>query len=136
MKQVIIVDGDPKGKGRPRFAQGHAYTPQITREYERTIRDEWMRQAHEQFPDDANIKLTLDAIFSIPKSAKRMDKLAMMSGIIRPTKKPDADNILKIAADALNGYAYSDDKQIIEMSVTKRYGMKGKLVITLSDVND
>lgn len=36
-------------------------------------------------------------------------------------KKPDADNIIKIIADALNGVAYNDDKQIVMCSCGKYY---------------
>ena len=39
MKEVeFVVYGRPKGKGRPRFTMdGHAYTPQTTRMYEKEI---------------------------------------------------------------------------------------------------
>jgi len=45
----------------------------------------------------------------------------MLSGKIRPTKKPDGDNILKAVADALNGVCYKDDKCLIKMSIEKFY---------------
>ena len=44
-----------------------------------------------------------------------------MSGQIRPTQKPDADNIAKSVLDALNGLAYADDKQIVTLVVDKYY---------------
>ena len=39
-----------------------------------------------------------------------------------PTKKPDADNIAKVVCDALNGLAYKDDAQVIDLTVHKRFG--------------
>lgn len=33
----FVVDGRPQGKGRPRFVDGHARTPEATRRYERAI---------------------------------------------------------------------------------------------------
>lgn len=33
----------------------------------------------------------------------------------RPAKRGDLDNLLKITIDALRGFAYEDDKQIIEL---------------------
>ena len=45
----------------------------------------------------------------------------MRSGIIRPTKKPDFDNIAKIICDALNGIAYKDDASIVSAIVEKYY---------------
>ncbi|MEW8997914.1 MAG: RusA family crossover junction endodeoxyribonuclease [Thermoanaerobacter sp.] len=34
MRYKIVVPGRPVPKGRPRFAKGHAYTPEKTRMYE------------------------------------------------------------------------------------------------------
>ena len=39
----------------------------------------------------------------------------------RPTKKPDADNVIKIITDALNGIAYDDDRQIVALMFEKFY---------------
>ena len=33
----------------------------------------------------------------------------LQAGLIKPTKKPDCGNIIKIICDALNGIAYRDD---------------------------
>ena len=45
----------------------------------------------------------------------------MLKNKIYATKKPDADNIIKIIADALNGVAYNDYKQIFMCSCEKYY---------------
>ena len=37
----------------------------------------------------------------------------MLEWEIRPTKRPDLDNIAKAVLDALNGLAYQDDSQIV-----------------------
>ena len=39
LKITFVVDGTPVPKGRPRFALGHVYTPERTREYEAKVRD-------------------------------------------------------------------------------------------------
>lgn len=39
----------------------------------------------------------------------------MLKGRLSPTKKPDADNIIKIILDALNCVAYRDDAQICKV---------------------
>ena len=33
----------------------------------------------------------------------------------RPAKRGDLDNLLKVVFDSLNGYAYGDDQQIVEI---------------------
>ena len=39
--------------------------------------------------------------------------------------KPDCDNFAKICQDALNGIAFVDDAQIIDLRVTKGWGVHG-----------
>lgn len=67
------------------------------------------------------MSLTITAYYKIPKSASKKKAYEMSSGKIVPTKKPDIDNIIKIVADALNGIAYYDDKQIISVYAKKAY---------------
>lgn len=55
----------------------------------------------------------------------------MLDGQIRPTKKPDSDNILKAVADALNQVAYRDDKQIVDTQVRKFYSETPRTVISI-----
>ena len=35
--------------------------------------------------------------------------------------KPDIDNVIKAALDAMNDVVYDDDKQVFELVVSKRY---------------
>ncbi|MCM1007771.1 MAG: RusA family crossover junction endodeoxyribonuclease [Ruminococcus flavefaciens] len=46
----------------------------------------------------------------------------MLGAKLRPIKKPDADNVLKIIADSLNGIACHDDSQIVSCEIHKYYG--------------
>ena len=120
------VPGEPQGKGRPRFstAGGYArtYTPQQTATYENLVKTVYsLKHGQAHFGDDEQLCLRIDAYFAIPKSASRKRAAQMISGEIRPTKKPDADNILKIIADSLNGVAYKDDKQIVSARVERWY---------------
>lgn len=47
-----------------------------------------------------------------------------------PTKKPDFDNIAKIAVDALNGIAFVDDSQICVAHVSKEYSASPRVEIS------
>ena len=60
----------------------------------------------------------------------------MINGDILPTKKPDADNILKIIADALNGIAYADDKQVVTAEVQKLYAENGYTEAAIWEVQE
>lgn len=46
---------------------------------------------------------------------------AIKSGEEYPCKKPDLDNIAKIILDSLNGIAYKDDSQVVELNISKKY---------------
>ena len=68
------------------------------------------------------IRLRIMARYSIPKRANKQDRLQMIMGFIRPQVKPDIDNVVKIIMDGLNGAAYTDDKQVVDVTALKAYG--------------
>ena len=55
----------------------------------------------------------------------------MLSGEIKPTKKPDIDNITKCILDGLNGVAYRDDTQVVEVSAKKIYAEKAEVKVEI-----
>ena len=130
----FTIPGEPKGKGRPRFGKGHAYTPDVTENYESYIKLCCARAARTPFPPSSRIKMEIHAYYGIPSSAPKYKRIAMANGDILPTKKPDIDNVAKIVCDALNGLAYKDDKQIVEMYVRKRYSGNPRVEVFMEDV--
>jgi Holliday junction resolvase RusA-like endonuclease len=60
----------------------------------------------------------------------------MLAQRVWPTKKPDADNILKLVADALNGLAYVDDKNIVTAHAHKVYSDRPRLEINIIPKED
>ena len=122
MRAEFTIPGEPCGKGRPRFTKaGHTYTPQKTAVYENLVKLEYERQCSGIRFDEGAVGIKITAYFAVPKSVSQKKKAEMISGNVFPTKKPDADNILKIVADALNGIAYGDDKQVVTAQVQKQY---------------
>ena len=67
------------------------------------------------------LEISILALFPIPKYVSRKTKELMLNGRLFPTKKPDADNIIKVILDALNGVAYRDDVQICRVYFEKMY---------------
>ena len=137
MEVRFTVLGEPKGKGRPRFntRTGHAITPKDTVNYETLVHMEYMSQCSEsRFPDDAMLDMRILAYYSIPKSASRKKKAAMLAGDIRPTKKPDMDNVVKIIADSLNQVAYRDDTQIVDCQCRKFYSEEPRVEVIIRQV--
>ena len=139
MEVKFTVLGEPKGKGRPKFSRRgqyvQTYTPDATASYENLVKLEYERQCGgKQFSRDTPLEMRIMAYFSIPKSKSKKVKQLMRHKVLRPTKKPDIDNIVKIIADGLNGVAYYDDAQIVDASVRKFYSGKPRVVVTILEV--
>lgn len=115
--------GNPCAKERPRVANNHAYTPRKTKEQEEKIA--WMYKSvyrSFKFPKGVPLKIEVDMYLAIPASETKKAKDAMRSGKIRPVKRIiDTDNGVKLVMDALNGVAYEDDSQIVEIVGRKFY---------------
>ena len=73
----------------------------------------------------------ISAYYKIPDRTSKKKLEQMVSGQIRPIKKPDTDNIIKIIADSLNGLAYKDDSRIVSVVCTKYYGTIPRVVVRI-----
>lgn len=131
---TFLIEGEPQGKGRHRTTKsGHTYTPQKTVLYENWIKTCYLSRVGEKTLTGA-IKATVEAYYTIPKSKSKKVKEQMLKGIIRPQKKPDADNVLKAVCDSLNSIAYKDDAQIVDVSISKYYADQGFVKVTLEEL--
>lgn len=130
------IIGEPQGKARPRFTrQGHTYTPAATKAYEQAVA--WAYKAKygtRQFCKGVPLCMDIIAYYGIPSRTSKAKRADMLSGKIRPTKKPDYDNVAKIISDALNGLAFYDDAQIVDGNVTKLYGETPKVVVKIFEI--
>lgn len=130
---VFEVLGKPQGKARPRFTRtGHTYTPNNTTNYEKAVRLAFLKAKGKML--EGEIRAVITAYYPIPKSISKKKQAEMLKGYVRPTVKPDCDNIAKIILDALNKIAYKDDSQVIELVVNKVYGEIAKVVVELEEV--
>lgn len=136
----LIIPGKPMGKQRGRTfihnktGKSTTLTPKETVNYETFIKQIFaMSGVHGYFEGALRMKVT--AYFEIPKSASKKQKGLMLNGGLRPTKKPDMDNIYKIVADALNTLAYHDDSQIVEAYVEKYYALEPRVEVRIEKLN-
>lgn len=137
MEVKFTVMGEPKGKGRPRFntKTGHAMTPVDTVNYESLVKLEYGRQCEGMmFPEDAMLDMRIKAYYSIPKAVSKKKRKQMLDGEIRPTKKPDMDNVIKIIADSLNKIAYRDDTQIVDCQCRKFYSENPRVEVRIIEI--
>ena len=125
---IFPVEGMPQGKSRARTVRNkytgkvHSFTPEKTAKYEEQIRRAFKRWGGTSYGDKM-LDVEIAAYFPIPKSYSKKNSTDALLGIMRPTKKPDCDNIIKVVLDALNGVAYDDDKQVVCVSCNKYYAM-------------
>lgn len=114
----------PLGKQRVRSGNGNWYTPSKTVGFSNIIANKcWLtmvRDGVEMFKKKTPLKITV--------LAYRIDK-----------RRCDADNILKVTQDALNGVAYHDDSQIADARIVRLQGQESPLLyvkIELANSND
>jgi Holliday junction resolvase RusA-like endonuclease len=53
--------------------------------------------------------------------------------MLYPCLKVDADNLIKVVCDALNGVAYIDDKQVVSVVMDKLWGEPEKVVVIIEE---
>ncbi|WP_291568581.1 RusA family crossover junction endodeoxyribonuclease [Clostridium sp. UBA2485] len=131
---AIVIPGEPKGKGRPRLGKSFTYTPKDTVNYENLVKVCYMDQA-KNLKLDGELKATIIAYYSIPKSTSKKKRLEMVEERLRPIKKPDLDNVAKIVLDSLNKVAFDDDSQIVKLEVEKFYSENPRVELQLESVS-
>ena len=134
------VMGKIKGKQRPRVSTfggfARAYTPKETIEYENLVRLSFLEQYPNIIPIDAKkpLKVVLRCFKAIPQTFPKWKKELALDRIIRPTVKPDLDNIAKSVLDGLNKVAFSDDSQIVDLHIESYYGSAECVIVSISEI--
>ena len=135
----FIVYGEPHGKGRPRFSTRNGfvktYTDLQTLSYENLIRVAYLEACHGMPLTLHNeVELKLSCYFPIPKSASKKKKADMLQGVVKHTKKPDLDNVIKAVLDGLNSVAFDDDKQVCRMIAEKEYSDQPRIEVEINEL--
>ena len=120
---AFTVPGRPKGKARHRTTRsGRTYTPAKTAAAEREIAQLFRIAARSLPLMTGAVSLSVEAVFRVPKSWSAKGRANALAGDVPFDGKPDADNILKLVMDALNGVAWVDDCQVHPGPPVRRYG--------------
>ena len=127
--------GSIVGKARPRMntRTGRAYTPTKTKLYEYALRQWFLREYPDFKPIESRVKVTIIAYFEIPKSTSKKKEAEMLNGNISSTKKPDADNIIKIVLDGMNKFAFKDDTQVTKLEIEKKYDVNPRIYVKIEE---
>ena len=141
MTITFTVPGSPQGKMRPRVVKRgnfvQTYTPDKTVNYENLVKLMYGQEAKGRvFDREKSLRVLIVALYDIPQSTSKKRAELMRIGEIRPTKKPDLDNVEQIICDALNGVAYHDDAQVVDLKVVKYYSDTPCVTVTIEEVEE
>lgn len=130
---AFVIPGEVVGKGRPRFAKRgnfvQAYTPEKTASYENLVKLHAGIAMNARQPIAIAVSCTIAIEVMPPASWSQKKRTAALSGDVHPTSKPDLDNCAKGIFDAMNGIVWIDDKQVVSMTVVKRYGQVARAAV-------
>ena len=86
----------------------------------------WRRAGATSLPDGP-VHLTITATFLRPSGHHLRDGSLSAAGrrAVLPAPRIDVDNLAKGVMDALNGCAWRDDRQVVELTVRKQWASGG-----------
>ena len=137
---TIRVDGPIMGKGRHRNSARlgrdgtviqRNYTPARTENAEAFVKWSAISQVGQPMLEGA-LRVSIVVVVQVPDSWSKIKKRRACAGQIRPTSKPDFDNVSKMLTDALNKIVWKDDAQIVDASFSKVYGEKPGAVLQVT----
>ena len=130
---IFTIPGVARGKQRPRATrQGRVYTPAQTVNAEAYVKMLAVGAMNGEKPFEGALEATFNISVAIPKSFTRRDRERIEKRDLWPTSKPDIDNVVKLLCDAMNGICYGDDKQIVDLLVTKSYAANAETVVMIT----
>ena len=127
---TIVLDGVPRGKGRPRFDPRtmRPYKDPKTEDYEKALGWKAREAMRGRQPVHGPLDIIMIAKFPIPKDFNAAQRRDAIVGLLRPLSKPDADNIAKMK-DALNKIVWTDDALVVDETVRKFFALEPSLLI-------
>lgn len=135
---LIVLPGSPRGKGRPRVRvvtprRGGSfptfYNDPQTVSYERALAITAKAAMRGKPLLQGAVRIHINALFRPPSSWTPSKQANALGGLVKPTGKPDFDNIAKIGCDALKNIVWADDAQVVDARVIKSYADKPLLEI-------
>lgn len=115
------IQGKVSGKGRPKFARRGkfvtAYTPEKTRVMESIVKECAAKAMIGRDLVGGPLSLEIEVFQHHPESWSKKRKAATYW----VTGKPDADNIIKLIGDSLNGIVWTDDSQLAVLHFSRCY---------------
>ncbi len=125
MSVQFTVPGIPVPKARARVVnikgRSVSFTPKKTKDYELVLAS--IASLAMRGRQLLSGPLAINATFTlpIPASWSKKKKESAITQRLRPTTRPDLDNLLKVV-DGLEKVVFRNDSQIVEVHMSKKYG--------------
>jgi Holliday junction resolvase RusA-like endonuclease len=133
---AFVIPGTPVGKGRPKFARRGAfvttYTPEKTASYENLVKVKAEEAMRGRTIIDGAVAVQICLFVTPPASWSLKKQRAALDHLTMPTAKPDVDNVIKGIFDAMNEIVFRDDKQVVDLSVQKRYAETARAFVKVT----
>lgn len=130
----IEIPGDVQAQQRPKFSRyGNNVSvrdPKESKDYKSFVR----LVASQVAPDvliTEEIRMSIDVYRKIPKSFSKKKHQQAVDGVLRPTTKPDIDNLAKGIKDGLSKVIWRDDSQVTELVARKWYSDNPRAEVTI-----
>ncbi|WP_342573730.1 RusA family crossover junction endodeoxyribonuclease [Solibacillus sp. FSL K6-1781] len=131
----FTIPGATQAQERPKFSRAgkgvKAVDPPKSRAYKEVVKlVAWQNKPQMLILEP--LRLEVDVYLMPPKKYHTKPKLALIaSGELRPTTKPDLDNLVKGIKDGCSKIIWHDDAQIVEMVVRKFYDMQPRAEVKI-----
>lgn len=82
-------------------------------------------------PYDGPLEVRMEFYRPVQTSVSKKERARRLSGVHRPTVKPDLSNYIKALEDGLNGILWVDDNLIVSLQAEKLYSELPHLVVEI-----
>ena len=124
----------PKATPRPRSSNGIFYVKGASDN--KKFFKKYMKKRKDIPLITTPVNFYCTSYFPIPSTMNTVEKICAELGFIRPTSKPDWDNVAKAYCDMIQGTILYDDSLVVEGHSIKKYSVKPRIEITVEYMED
>ena len=135
----FTIFGEPVAAQRPRFTVRKGFAIAYTAKKMKIGLADFRTQALQfkpEFPLEGPLAIKIRVYRSIPTSFSKKKSLEAQNGVLRPFRRPDNSNYLKLIEDALNKVFYSDDAQLVDIQISKFYAKNPRTEVEIKEVEN
>ena len=132
----LTFEIEPVEQARPRatrMGKGiRLYDPKKTADFKKQLR--LLAQAEHVEPLQDALSVEIWFYRAVQKSISKKEHIRRTTGCVRPTVKPDIDNLCKATLDSFNGILWKDDSQIVDLNLHKYYSDNPRIEVELDEI--